>query len=59
MRYIMLCITVFAVSLGGHAVWALSDNDQPDQASQDSMVSHCTRLRVIDPTTWGDLHLVR
>lgn len=31
---------------------ALSDNDQPDQASQDTMVSHCTRLRVIDPTTW-------
>lgn len=31
---------------------ALSDNDQPGQASQDSMVSHCTRLRVSDPTTW-------
>ncbi len=37
---------------------ALSDNDQPDQASQDSMVSHCTRLRVIDPTTWVTILLV-
>jgi len=31
---------------------ALSDNDRPDQAAQDSMVSHCSRLRVVDPTTW-------
>jgi hypothetical protein len=31
---------------------ALSDNDHPGEASQDSMVSHCSRLLVTDPTTW-------
>ncbi|MBN1430209.1 MAG: hypothetical protein JXB07_17705 [Anaerolineae bacterium] len=31
---------------------ALSDNDHPGEARQDSMVSHCTRLKVSDPTTW-------
>lgn len=36
---------------------ALSDNDQPDQASQDSMVSHCLRLLVVDPTTWVTVRL--
>jgi hypothetical protein len=36
---------------------ALSDNDQPGTASQDSMVSHCTNLKVSDPTTWATLQL--
>jgi hypothetical protein len=31
---------------------ALSDNDHVGAAQQDTMVSHCTRLRVSDPTTW-------
>lgn|SRR5574341_990908 len=31
---------------------ALSDNDHAGAAQQDSMVSHCTRLLVPDPTTW-------
>jgi hypothetical protein len=36
---------------------ALSDNDQVDTASQESMVSHCTNLKVNDPTTWATLQL--
>jgi hypothetical protein len=31
---------------------ALSDNDHAGTAQQDSMVSHCSHLRVSDPTTW-------
>lgn len=31
---------------------ALSDNDHVGAAQQDSMVSHCARLKVSDPTTW-------
>lgn len=31
---------------------ALSDNDHVGAAQQDSMVSHCTRLKVTNPTTW-------
>ncbi len=31
---------------------ALSDNDHIGTAQQDTMVSHCSRLRVSDPTTW-------
>ncbi len=37
---------------------ALSDNDQVGQASQDTMVSHCTRLLVSDPTTWATVQLM-
>ncbi len=36
---------------------ALSDDDQAGTASQDSMVSHCTNLKVNDPTTWATLQL--
>lgn len=36
---------------------ALSDNDQVDQASQDSMVSHCLGLAVRTPTTWATMRL--
>ncbi len=36
---------------------AFSDDDQPGQASQDSMVSHCTRLLVPDPTSWVSVGL--
>jgi hypothetical protein len=36
---------------------ALSDNDQVGTSSQDSMVSHCTGLKVSDPTTWATLQL--
>jgi hypothetical protein len=36
---------------------ALSDNDQAGTASQESMVSHCTNLKVNDPTTWATLQL--
>lgn len=32
---------------------AISDNDQPGQASQDTLVSTCEGQRVVDPTTWG------
>lgn len=31
---------------------ALSDNDHPGEVTQDSMVSHCSRLVVTNPTTW-------
>jgi hypothetical protein len=31
---------------------ALSDNDHVGAAQQDSMTSHCTGLKVTDPTTW-------
>lgn len=37
---------------------ALSDNDQEGEASQDSMVSHCPRLLVSNPTTWSTLELL-
>lgn len=36
---------------------ALSDNDHVGTAQQDSMVSHCTELRVPDPTTWVTITL--
>jgi hypothetical protein len=36
---------------------ALSDNAHVGTAQQDSMVGHCTRLGVFDPTTWATLHL--
>lgn len=31
---------------------ALSDNDHTNAAQQDSMTSHCIRLKVTDPSTW-------
>jgi hypothetical protein len=31
---------------------ALSDNDTPGEAAQQSMVSHCSRLVVYNPSTW-------
>ncbi|NDJ53581.1 MAG: hypothetical protein GYB68_10920 [Chloroflexi bacterium] len=31
---------------------AISDNDQPGEALQQSMVSHCQGLIITDPTTW-------
>lgn len=37
---------------------ALSDNDQPGEASQDSMVSHCPDLFISNPTTWTTLELL-
>jgi len=37
---------------------ALSDNDRPGEAVQESMVSHCTDLRVTDPTTWASARLL-
>ncbi|MBN1122915.1 MAG: hypothetical protein JXJ17_17700 [Anaerolineae bacterium] len=36
---------------------ALSDNDQAGTANQESMVSHCTNLKVSNPTTWATLQL--
>nr|MBN1228427.1 hypothetical protein [Anaerolineae bacterium] len=36
---------------------ALSDNDSPGEAIQQSMVSHCTRLAVFNPTTWITVEL--
>lgn len=36
---------------------ALSDNDQPGAASQDSMASHCPELVVSRPVTWTTLEL--
>ncbi|GAB4474751.1 MAG: hypothetical protein Kow00124_15060 [Anaerolineae bacterium] len=36
---------------------ALSDNDLTDQDVQQSMVSHCTGLKVPDPTTWVTVRL--
>ncbi|MCC6904255.1 MAG: hypothetical protein IT326_00330, partial [Anaerolineae bacterium] len=38
---------------------SVSDNDQPGEASQDSLVSHCTGLRVVDPTTWLTVRFLR
>jgi hypothetical protein len=37
---------------------ALSDNDHVDTARQDSMVSHCPKLIVPDPTTYTTLKLL-
>ncbi|NSW57168.1 MAG: hypothetical protein HPY44_14235 [Armatimonadetes bacterium] len=51
MRYIMLCITVFAVLLGGHAVWALSENDQ---AGMDKLLADTvTSLTTGEPALWN------
>lgn len=36
---------------------ALSDNDQPGTANQESMVSNCPNLRVTNPTTWATIEL--
>jgi hypothetical protein len=38
---------------------AISDNDQAGAASQDSMISHCTRLLIANPTTWVTVRLAR
>lgn len=46
---------------GMHMGFALSfsDNDDASQNLQESMVSNLALRSLIDPTTWGDLHLVR
>lgn len=38
---------------------ALTDNDHVNEASQDSMVSHCLNLSVPDPTTWTSVELMQ
>jgi hypothetical protein len=37
---------------------ALSDNDQPDTAKQESLVSNCLRLAASNPTTYSNLILL-
>jgi hypothetical protein len=53
--------TVFGVQPEGGDLYgfclALSDNDQPGEASQDSMASHCPGLVVSRPVTWTTLEL--
>lgn len=53
--------SVFAVTPSEGASYgfcaAISDNDLPGQAVQQSMTSHCLRLKVTDPTTWVTLTL--
>ena len=46
---------------GAHYGFALSisDNDNGDSNLQQSMVSNVNTRRLTDPTTWGDLQLVR
>lgn len=46
---------------GTHMGFALSvsDNDNPDQNVQQSMVSNNAERRLTDPTTWGDLYFTR
>ncbi len=46
---------------GAHYGFALSisDNDDPSSNAQQSMVSNVSTRRLTDPTTWGDLLLVR
>jgi len=46
---------------GMHMGFALSvsDNDDASQNLQESMVSNLASRSLIDPTTWGDLHLVK
>jgi hypothetical protein len=48
-------------SKGDHYGFALSvsDNDNPDQNVQQSMVSNDPNRSLSDPTTWGDLELVK
>ncbi len=36
---------------------AVSDNDQPGTANQESMVSNCPNLRITNPTTWATIQL--
>jgi hypothetical protein len=40
-------------------VFSISDNDNRDQNVQQSMVSYVPIRTLIDPTTWGDLTLVK
>jgi hypothetical protein len=53
--------TVFGVEPEGGDLYgfclALSDDDQPGEASQDSMASHCPGLIVSSPVTWTTLEL--
>jgi len=55
--------TVFEMTpvAGMHMGFALSvsDNDDASQNLQQSMVSNLSTRSLTDPTTWGDLHLVR
>jgi hypothetical protein len=39
--------------------YSISDNDNPDQNRQESMVSFVPIRTLTDPTTWGDLTLVK
>jgi len=55
--------SVFGISPeeGDHYGFAfsISDNDNQDKNTQQSMVSNDARRVLTDPTTWGDLHLSR
>jgi hypothetical protein len=46
---------------GNHYGFALSvnDNDDPNKNVQQSMVSNVPGRHLTDPTTWGDLQLVK
>lgn len=54
--WLVLGVTPAADSNYGFCL-AISDNDHVGTAQQDSMVGHCTRLKVPDPTTWVTLNL--
>ena len=53
---------VLGISPKGEATYglcvALSDNDHVGEAQQDSMVSHCTGLRISGPATWATARLM-
>jgi hypothetical protein len=53
--------SVFGISpsAGDHYGFAfsISDNDNQDKNTQQSMVSNDAKRSLTDPTTWGDLHL--
>ena len=53
--------SVFGISpeSGDHYgfVFSISDNDNQDKNTQQSMVSNDAKRSLVDPTTWGDLHL--
>ena len=38
---------------------SVSDNDNPGENAQQSMVSNVATRHLTDPTTWGDLQLVK
>jgi hypothetical protein len=39
--------------------FSISDNDNPNQNIQESMVSYVPIRTLNDPTTWGDLTLIK